>query len=760
MILSSKKIQITLILALSLVWILHGVSAGTDEKTTDPSLLNLERIFKTSEFQGKRFGPARWLEFMNGYTTLEPAGAKKKGQDIVRYDPASGRKAVLVAAEQLIPAGGKEPLEIEDYHWSRNGEKLLIFTHTARVWRQNTRGDYWVLNRKTAKLEKIGGDAEPSTLMFAKFSPDAGRIAYVRKNNLYVEDLSTHRITQLTRDGSETLINGTFDWVYEEEFGLRDGFRWSPDGRRIAYWQLDASGIPLFHMINTTDSLYPRLLPIPYPKPGETNPASRIGVVPADGGATRWFAPPGDPRQHYQARLDWAGNSREICFQRLNRRQNTNWVMIADTDTGDLRTVFTDTDPAWVDVGDDLQWLSGGRHFTFVSEQSGWRHLYLISRDGRQKKDLTPGNYDLIGLDHIDEKGGWAYFTASPDQAGQRYLYRVKLDGSGKRQRVTPETMPGTHSYQISPDGGWAFHTHSRFADPPLIDLVRLPGHRTVRSLEENAALREKVAALDKSPVEFFRIDIGGGLLLDGWCLKPPDFSPQKRYPVLFQVYGEPAGQTVLDRWGGRGYLWHLMLAQRGCIVMSIDNRGTPAPRGREWRKCVYGKIGITASEDQAAALRALLKERPYLDAKRIGIWGWSGGGSMTLNMMFRYPDLYKTGLAVAFVADQRLYDSIYQERYMGLPGDNPDGYRDGSPITFARQLQGDLLLVHGTGDDNVHYQNCERLVNELVKHNKPFTMMAYPNRSHGIYEGENTTLHLYTLLTKFLEDHLPLQDN
>jgi dipeptidyl-peptidase-4 len=285
---------------------------------------------------------------------------------------------------------------------------------------------------------------------------------------------------------------------------------------------------------------------------------------------------------------------------------------------------------------------------------------------------------------------------------------------------------------------------------------VQLPGHTAVRVLEDNSELCEKIAALNKRPIEFFRMDIGDGVLLDGWCVKPPDFDPQKQYPLFFFVYGEPAGQTVLDRWGGEKYLWHLMLAQQGYLVVSVDNRGTPAPRGRAWRKCIYRQVGILASADQAAATRAIIESWPYVDPARIGIWGWSGGGSMSLNAIFRYPDLYHTAMAVAFISNQRFYDTIYQERYMGLPDDNEEGYKNGSPITFAHQLEGNLLIVHGTGDDNCHYQSCEALINELIEHGKHFSMMAYPNRSHSIKEGENTRRHLYELLTRYLKENLP----
>jgi dipeptidyl-peptidase-4 len=345
---------------------------------------------------------------------------------------------------------------------------------------------------------------------------------------------------------------------------------------------------------------------------------------------------------------------------------------------------------------------------------------------------------------------------ASPENPTQSYLYRVPLDGSAKASRATPLDQAGTHSYRCSPDVRWAFHTYSSLGRPPITELVSLPDHKVAKTLVGNAKLRAKLDALPGDRGEFFRVEIGDGVVLDGWCLKPPGFDPTKKYPVLVHVYGEPAAQNVVDRWGGDLYLWHRMLAQRGYVVMSFDNRGTPAPRGRAWRKCVYRKVGILAPHEQSQAMTALEARWPFLDRKRVGIWGWSGGGSMTLDCIFRYPELYQTGIAIAFVADQRYYDTIYQERYMGLPADNPEGYKQGSAITHADGLKGNLLLIHGTGDDNVHYQNCEALVNRLIALGKPFTMMAYPNRTHSINEGEGTRKHLFELMTRFLEQNLP----
>lgn len=743
-------------LLLSIFFAFQGYAQQTAQPA-NPSILTLDRIFSSNDFAGQFFGPARWIEGGAGYTTLEPSTTAKGGRDIIRYDTATGNRTVLVAAERLIPSGQSAPLSIEDYVWSANGKLLLIYTNSARVWRQNTRGDYWVLELSGNKLSKLGGNAKPSTLMFAKFSPDATRVAYVRENNLYVESLADNRITQLTQDGSRTIINGTFDWVYEEELDLRDGWRWSPDGKAIAYWQLDAEGVKDFYLINYSAGLYPELIPVQYPKAGEKNSASRVGVVSAMGGATKWIDVQGDPRNNYIARMDWADNSDEVIIQQLNRLQNTNQVMLGDAKTGSVRKILTEQDKAWVDLqGDDITWFDGGKNFLWISERDGWRHVYVVSRDGKSTKLITTGASDVISVENVDEAGGWLYYIASPENATQRYLFRVKLDGSGKSERLSPAAQAGTHSYNIAPRAGWAFHTFSNFTTPPRIELVRLPDHTVTRTLVENAPLQAKIKQLDLGKVEFFRVDVGEGVQLDGWMIKPANFDAAKRYPVIFHVYGEPASQTVVDRWGGARQLWHFMLAQQGYVVISVDNRGTPSPRGRDWRKIIYRQFGLITSQDQANAAKAIGKW-PFVDPSRIGIWGWSGGGSSTLNALFRYPDVYRMGMSVAPVGDPRYYDTIYQERYMGLPQDNPEEYKRSAPVTFAGQLKGDLLLVHGTGDDNVHYQNSEAVINALIAANKPFTMMAYPNRSHGIFEGKNTTRHLYELLTRYLHEKLPV---
>jgi dipeptidyl-peptidase-4 len=402
-----------------------------------------------------------------------------------------------------------------------------------------------------------------------------------------------------------------------------------------------------------------------------------------------------------------------------------------------------------------MRWLQGGKSFLWISERDGWRRPYTVAADGTGMKAVTKGAFDAMSIQSIDEAGGWVYYIASPDNATQRYLYRSRLDGSGTDERVTPAEFKGWNNHSISPTSKWAIQSSSSFGNPSRVVLLNLTTKTVARELAPNNTLRSKVQGLARGPSEFFRIDIGDGVSLDGWMMKPPGFDPAKKYPVLYYAYSEPAGTTVNDSWGGSQYLWYLMLTQQGYIVASLDNRGTPSPRGRAFRKSIYRKIGVLSSQDQANGVKAMLAKMPFLDASRIGIWGWSGGGVATLNAMFRYADIYKMGMAVAPSPDNRYYDTIYTERYMGLPKDNAEDYNNTSPTTHAANLKGDLLIVHGTGDDNVHYQQTEYLIDKLIAANKPFTMMAYPNRSHSINEGEGTTLHLYNLLTRYLNDHL-----
>jgi dipeptidyl-peptidase-4 len=723
------------------------ISIFSQEKIT------IEKLFK-GEYAGEYFGGVKWCEEGHQYYKMEDG---IDGSQIYKVDPlgSDSEKVLLLNTKDLIPEGKTEPLNLNDYKFSKSGKFLLVYTNSKKVWRTKSRGDYWIYNIQTKKLRQLGGsNAKPATLQFAKIDPTERNVAYVRENNIYSENIETGEIKALTKDGSRQIINGTFDWVYEEEFSIRDGFRWSPDGKMIAFWQLDATGIKDFLMINNTDSLYPYTIPVQYPKAGETNSACKIGTVDIISGEVVWVNVGDDTRNNYIPRMEWAGKTGKIAFQLLNRLQNEMTVYLADPKSGEVKKLYYEKQNAWIEVVDNWKFIDNDSKLLWLSEKDGYNHIYLISVKDGTIEDIINEPYDVIEVVKINEEEGRLYFNASPDNATQKYLYMANLNGSNKPVRLTPSEFTGYNSYSVSADGKYGYFTWNNINTPDKVFLVSLPDHKELQKLVSNDALVKKLEALGYN-YELFTVNTPSGVSVDGWCVKPADFDPSKKYPVLFYIYGEPASQTVLDNYDSFMGIFHKMIADKGFIVMSLDGRGSPAPKGREWRKSIYQKIGVVSSEDQAGALQTLLSERPYLDGNNVGIWGWSGGGSMTLNMMFRYPKQYQFGIAVAPVTDLRFYDTIYEERYMGLPQISPEAYKECSPVTFAGNLEGKLFLIHGTGDDNVHFQNSEVLVNKLIATGKQFRYMAYPNRSHGIYEGKGTTSHLFKSLIAFIEEQI-----
>jgi dipeptidyl-peptidase-4 len=663
--------------------------------------------------------------------------------DLVRVEARSGIEQVLVSGAGLVPPGAEESIRIERYAFSADGWKLLIFTNSQRVWRRRTKGEYYVLDLQDGTLVSVSD--EPGFQMFAKFSPDGRHVGFVREHNLFVADLETLEERQITFDGDENVINGTSDWVYEEELGLRDAFRWSPDGKRIAFWRLDQTVIKPFYMIDETQ-LYPELLPVRYPKAGEQNSEVRIGVVDLESGETTWVDL-GAEKDIYIADMDFAESSDEIWLTRLNRHQNRLDLMLASVETGSSTVIMTDEDEAWVDAGEPM-WLDDGRRFLYLSELDGYRHLYLFDRDGSLVRRVTNGEWDVLSVRGVDEERGVVYFSASIDGPLVRPLYRIGLDGRGL-QRITPEG--GSHGIDFNPVNTMYVDTYSRAGAPPMQTLHEADG-RIIRDLAANAELAEKLGSIGIAEPEFMTVPGADGATLNAYIIKPADFDPAKCYPLLMYVYGGPGSQTVRDAWGGNNYLWYQMLGQAGYLVASVDNRGTGS-RGREFEKMTYLNLGQLESDDQIAAARHFAS-LPYVDGDRIGIWGWSYGGYMSLMSLFRGEGVFKAAISVAPVTDWRLYDTIYTERFMRTPQENPEGYDKGAPLTYADQLEGNLLLVHGTGDDNVHAQNTTRLIQKLEQAGKQFDMRLYPNKTHGI-SGESTRVNLFEYFTEWLKENL-----
>ncbi len=717
---------------------LHAV--GASAQVPAEAEARLRALYQEGAFSPRSFR-ADWLPDGSGYTRLERADGTD-ASELVRYDAASGARAVLVSTRQLQPADATAPLAAESYALSPDLDAVLFRT---RAGGRGRTAELWTFERGSGLLRKIAEGVDGGSLTGA-WSPDGQRILFGRDQNLYVTDRAGAHTVALTTDGGPDSVSNR-------------RAVWSPDGRRVAYVQSDVSNVLLRPMLEPTDPSYPRVRYVRFARVGTPIAVLRVGVVSAEGGRTTWLPVPPAPEGFYLGYVDWADNAREVVVEQRSRSRNARSFLLLDVESRGVTPMYQERDSAWVtasyQTNGGLEWIRGGRAWVLLSEKDGWRHAYVYGRDGKEVTRLTPGRFDIIARGPVDEARGWLYYYASPDNATQRYLYRVGLDGAGSAERVTPADQPGTHDYDISPDGRWAFHTYSTFDTPPVTELVSLPDHRVVRVLEDNADLRARVAPILAGHSEFLKLDIGDGVVMDAWMIRPRDFDPSRKYPLFVYVYGEPHAQTVLDRWSGN-QIYHQIIADLGYVVVSIDNPGTPAPKGAAWRRAVFGSLGPLSTEDQARGVQELGRTHAYVDLSRVGVWGWSGGGSNTLNAMFRRPDVFHVGIAVAPKPQPRLYNAWFQEIYMRTVEQNPEGYRRSAPINFAEGLQGDLLIIQGTGETNTHIQITEGLVDRLIALGKRFDYMTYPNRDHGISRGEGTSLHLRNLMVRYLLEHLP----
>ena len=705
-----------------------------------------------------------WNENETGYYTI-------KNNNIVLVSTKGKDDKVILSSSQI------NNLEIESFSFSQSKSKILLFTESVKVWRYNTRGDYWVYDFKKDQIQKLGRDMSSSSLMFAKFSPDENAVAYVSKEksesgirtsstsvNIYLENLESRSIKKLTSsNGTKKLINGTFDWVYEEEFGCRDGFIFNEDGSRIAFWQIDANQVRDFYMINNTDSIYSYTIPVEYPKVGEDLTPARIGVINLIDEKITWMKIPGEQNKFYLPRMTWMPNRNDLMIQQLNRKQNHSKIYIANSDSGETELLMEEKDDAWVDLRSSWpyqvqagwKFINNGKEFLYTTEKDGWSHIYRFNIANKSEYLVTKGNYDVVKPLAYDEKHESVYFIASPDNPTERYLYKTSAKGNGGLIRVTPDLLEGSHNYQISTKAKYAFHSFSNYFTRPMQAIISLPNHKFIN---ENQNMIDKYEPEKKKehPLEFFEITTVDDVTMEGWIVKPKNLDKNKKYPVLFYFYSEPAGQTGVNRYGaGNNGLYDGNLGDDGYVYVTFDGRGTPSPKGRAWRKAIYRNIGRINVRDMAMGAKAVFETYNFIDTSRVAVHGWSGGGTATLNCLFQYPEIFHTGIAVAAVANQLTYDNIYQERYMGDPKESYQDYVDGSPIKYAKNLQGNLLYIHGTGDDNVHYQNAEMLANELIKHKKVFYMLSYPNRSHGIRE-DGAYPHVRLMFTDFLRKNCP----
>jgi dipeptidyl-peptidase-4 len=725
-----------------LISVLAAISIAAPAAAQVPEL-SVQAIYGSDEL-GSDLVRVTWMDDGQHFTSIERT--EDGATDLYSVEARSGERELLVSGADLVPPGSEEPITIASYRFSADGSKLLIGTSVERIWRRSSDAIYYVWDFDTQRLTAVS--SEPGRQSYAKLSPDGTRVAFVRDNDIYVSDLASGQETALTEDGDENIINGTTDWVYEEELSLADGFRWSPDGQRIAFWRFDQSAIAPFYLIDLT-VLYPELKPVRYPKAGMANSEVRLGVIELASGATTWVDVTPDYGEFYIARMDFTDSSDEIWFQRLNRHQSRMDLMLANVRTGASRLIMTDTDEAWLDIDfNSLVWIDDGERFVYLSERDGYGHLYLFDRDGSLVRKLTSGEWDVQSTYGADEQNGVVYFTGSADGPLVRPLYSVGLDGRGFR-RISGAA--GSHQVSFDPTFTYYVDTYSDAGTPPVQTLRSADGEE-VRILADNAQLREKLEGLELSPPEFLTIQIDEGVELNAWLIKPPDFDPTEQYPLLMYVYGGPGSQTVRDSWGGSRYLWHQLLAKQGYLIASVDNRGTGG-RGVEFKKITYLNLGEYESNDQIAAAR-YFAGLPYVDGSRIGIWGWSYGGYMASLTLFKGADVFKAAIAGAPVTDWRLYDTIYTERYMRTPQENPDGYARSAPLAYADRLQGRLLLIHGTGDDNVHMQNTLQLVDRLIAADKQFELRLYPNHPHGI-RGRVPRVNLYTMMTNFVKENL-----
>lgn len=682
------------------------------------------------------------------YTALE---ATDSGRVVYAYDYKNGKRTeTILQGKDLLPAGAETPIPLEQYSFSGDERKLMVQTAIEPLYRHSYYAYNYIFDRASKTVRPLA-NLDSSKQRVATFSPDGSHAAFMRDNNLFTVDLATMQQTAITTDGEwNKVINGAPDWVYEEEFMFTQGYAWSPDGKKLLYLRSDESAVKEYDLTFYQDQLYPSEYRFKYPKAGETNSTVSLHVYDLATASTSTVPLGTSETDIYLPRFGFT-KANTVWFMRMNRLQNEKLIYTSDVSdpqaAGQLMLIYKETSPTYIEVTDDLYFLKDGS-FILTNEQDGWNHIVWNSADGQVQRVITPGPYDVVGVYGVDERAKRVFFTASKLDPTQQEVWSVGLNGKGLKQ-LSP--AGGVNDAEFSTGFKYFINTRSTANDPGTITLHEGNG-KLVKTLKDNARLREAVKAYNLQPKEFITVAVGEGLSLNAWMIKPPDFDPAKKYPVFMTQYSGPNSNSVLDQWGGRTFIWHQLLAQKGYIVVCADGRGT-GRRGRDFRHLTYGQLGKYETEDQIAVAK-WLGQLPYVDASRIGIQGWSYGGYMSSLCITKGADTFKAAIAVAPVTNWRYYDSIYTERYMGLPQDNADGYDDNSPINHVEKLQGNYLLVHGLADDNVHFQNTAEMISALVKANKQFDLMVYPDKNHGIYGG-TTRMQLFTKMTDFLLEKL-----
>jgi dipeptidyl-peptidase-4 len=705
--------------------------------------LTIDAIFGSSQFSTRSLRGVQWLSNGSAVTYLD-VDTSTKATAIFRMNAKTGIRSMVVSGASLRLDPADPAFRFSSYQWSPD-ESMLLFVSAPPekqyLSRLTPAGNLFLYSVKEKTFSRITNVSVPQYNQ--KFSPDNKKIGYVRENNIFLYDIAAGTEKQLTSDGTEHVINGKFDWVYEEEFGISDGWKWSPDGSKIAYWQLDETRVPEYTMTEW-DSTHLNLVTMRYPKPGDPNSTVKIGILDIAAGTTEWIEL-GNNDDMYIPRMEWTKDKNILTYQRLNRAQNTLELFAYDCSLKQSRIILTEQSDTWVDVHDDLRFLKNGT-FTWSSERDGYNQLYLYKLDGTLVRQITKGQWDVDAFYGVDEKNGLLYFTSSEKSPVERQVYSIRLDGKDKKQITS---AAGTHTANFSPVFDQFIGSFSDVATPTTITMRRSDG-KELFVIESNniPALKEYMLG----SISFFKFKTSDGVELNASMLKPENFDPMKKYPVLVYTYGGPGSQVVRNSWGGSNYLWFSMLAQKGYLVFMVDNRGTGA-RGVEFKKVTYKNLGKWEVNDQIEGAK-YLASLPYVDPQRIGIWGWSYGGYMSSMAILLGSDYFKAAIAVAPVTHWKFYDTIYSERFMGTPENNPEGYKESAPINHTNKLKGRFLLVHGTSDDNVHFQNAATLVSALQQSKKQFRTMFYPNKNHGIGGGA-TRIHLYTMMTEFLLENL-----